>query len=220
MAGMPRLIADIDAGELVRAEDVAIGRGGAALVSRISWTVRPGDWWWIEGANGSGKTTLLATLLGELAPVGGNLTVHPHLADGVGLGVVLQHDDLLPTLPLTVGEYVSAGQVGSQRDAGAVAAMVEAVGLDPRRSYWALSGGQRQRARVARALSRRPAMVLLDEPFNHLDTAAIAACLGALKTRRAAGTAVVCVGHRLPELGERAGRMVLGDGAAVVEAAS
>jgi ABC-type Mn2+/Zn2+ transport system ATPase subunit len=212
-----RLVADIDAHELIRAEDVAIGRAGTAFVSGLTWTVRPGEWWWIEGANGSGKTTLLSTLLGELPPIGGRLTVHPHLADGAGLGVVLQHDELLPTLPMTVGEYVAFGAVGLHAAAGAGEAAIGAVGLDAGRSYWALSGGQRQRARVARALSRHPALVLLDEPFNHLDAAAVTACLAALRERRAAGTAVVCVGHRLPELSERAGRILLVDGRAVVE---
>ncbi len=210
---------DIEESVLLRCEDLAVGRGGQTFASGLTWTVRPGTWWWIEGDNGSGKTTLLATLLGELPSTGGLLTVHPWIADGSGLGTVLQLDELLPTLPLTVADYVGLGQAGSgRRDPGAVEAAIEAIGLEPRKSYWALSGGQRQRARVARAIARHPALLVLDEPFNHLDTESTARCLAAIEERRQTGAAVLCVAHRSPDAGQ-AGRIRLADGVFVVEAA-
>ena len=209
---------DIEESVLVRAEGLSIGRGSRILASGLSWTVRPSSWWWIEGDNGSGKTTLLSTLLGELPPLAGRLTVHPWIADGSGLGCVLQLDELLPTLPLSVADYLGLGQAGSgRRDPGAVEAAAEAVGLDPRASYWALSGGQRQRARVARALARHPALLVLDEPFNHLDGDSTARCLAAIEERRQAGAAVLCVAH-LPPAAALAGHVRLVGGAFVVEA--
>ncbi len=202
----------------MRTEGLAIGRAGRTFAGGLDWTVRPASWWWIEGDNGSGKTTLLATLLGELAPLAGRLTVHPWIADGSGLGSVLQLDELLPTLPLTVADYIGLGQAGSgRRDPGAVEAAAEAVGLDARVSYWSLSGGQRQRARVARAVARHPALLVLDEPFNHLDADSTARCLAAIEERRLAGAAVLCVAH-LPPAARQAGRVRLRGGAFVVEA--
>jgi ABC-type Mn2+/Zn2+ transport system ATPase subunit len=210
---------DIEESVLVRTEGLAIGRGPRTFASGLDWTVRPSSWWWIEGDNGSGKTTLLATLLGELPARAGRLTVHPWVADGSGLGTVLQLDELLPTLPLSVADYLGLGQAGSgRRDVGAVEAAAEAVGLDPRASYWSLSGGQRQRARVARALARHPALLVLDEPFNHLDADSTARCLAAIEERRVAGAAVLCVAH-LPPTARQAGRVRISGGGFTVEAA-
>ena len=208
---------DLEESVLVRAEGLCIGRAGTVFASGLDWTVRPGTWWWIEGDNGSGKTTLLSTLLGELPTAGGRLTVHPWIADGSGLGTVLQLDELLPTLPLSVADYVGLGLAGSgRRDAGAIEAAVLAVGLDIGRSYWALSGGQRQRARVARAIARHPALLVLDEPFNHLDGDSTARCLAAIEERRQAGAAVLCVAHRPPDA-VQAGRLRIAAGRFVVE---
>lgn len=214
-----RVHADLEESVLIRCEGLAVGRAGRTLASGLDWIVRPGSWWWVEGDNGSGKTTLLATLLGELPPTGGELTVHPWVADGTGLGCVPQFDEMLPTLPLTVTDYVGLGLAGSVRgDRDAVLAAIASVGLEPAKSYWALSGGQRQRARVARALARLPSMLVLDEPFNHLDGDATAACLAALEARRTAGAAVVCVAHRPPGAAA-AGRIRVADGSFIVEAA-
>jgi ABC-type Mn2+/Zn2+ transport system ATPase subunit len=214
-----RVHADLEEQTLVHCVDLAVGRASRTLASGLSWTVQPGTWWWIEGDNGSGKTTLLATLLGELEPTGGDLTVHPWVADGSGLGCVPQFDEMLPTLPLRVADYVSLGLAGSTRgDRSTVLESIQAVGLEAGKSYWALSGGQRQRARVARALARLPALLILDEPFNHLDGDATAACLAALEARRAAGSAVVCVAHRPPGAAAT-GRLRIGDGRFVLEGA-
>ncbi len=208
---------DIEESVLLRTEGLAIGRGSRTFASGLDWTVRPSSWWWIEGDNGSGKTTLLSTLLGELPPLAGRLTVHPWVNDGSGLGTVLQLDELLPTLPLSVADYLGLGQAGSgRRDIGAVEAAAEAVGLDAWASYWSLSGGQRQRARVARALARHPALLVLDEPFNHLDADSTARCLAAVEERRQAGAAVLCVAH-LPPAARQAGRVRISAGAFVVE---
>lgn len=212
-----RVHADLEEKTLVRCADLAVGRGGRSLATGLTWTVLPGSWWWIEGDNGSGKTTLLATLLGDLEPTGGELTVHPWVADGSGLGCVPQFDEMLPTLPLRVADYVGLGLAGSTRgDRSTVLESIRAVGLDAGKSYWALSGGQRQRARVARALARLPGLLVLDEPFNHLDGDATAACLAALEARRAAGAAVLCVAHRPPGA-SATGRLRIGDGRFVLE---
>ncbi len=213
---MSTLHADIEVRELITCAAVAVGRAGRVFASGLDWTVRPGEWWWIEGANGSGKTTLLATVLGELPALAGSITLHPWISDGGMLATVAQLDELQPTLPLAVEEYVALGLPGGRGDRASVLVAVADVGLEPGRSYWALSGGQRQRARIARALARRPALLVLDEPFNHLDGESVAACLRACERRRADGLAVLCVAHRPPGAAAT-GRVLIGDGRFSVE---
>ncbi len=204
------LTSGIDASDLVRAEGLAIGRNGRALVAGIDWVLRPGQWWWIEGPNGSGKSTLLATILGELPPLAGRLVVHPWIADGGGLAVVPQHDALAPTLPLSVAEYLAFAAKNPDP------AVFDELDIAPKASYWALSGGQRQRARIARALVRQPALLVLDEPFNHLDRESIVRGSAALVRRCRAGAAVVVIGHQVPEVAIPCGRIVLDEGRAEV----
>ncbi len=184
---------------LLSARDLTIGHGRTAVTSGIALTVARGDWWWLLGENGSGKTTLLQTLLGRLPILGGRLWRHPAIVDGSALGVVPQRDELAPTLPATVLDLVRLGQVGLGRSARECRQLateaIAGVGLDAAASYWRLSGGQRQRALLARALARDPDLLILDEPFNHLDADSRARLLTVLASRHGAGCAIVVVGH-------------------------
>jgi ABC-type Mn2+/Zn2+ transport system ATPase subunit len=189
---------------LVSLRDVALGYGATPVLAGVDWDVRAGELWFLLGPNGAGKTTLLRALLGLLAPRAGSLDRDPARARSAHLGFVPQQSQLRPTLPSTVREIVSLGLVGVDVPRGAREARITealaAVGLEglARRSFWALSGGQRQRALVARALVRRPALLLLDEPTESLDVASEDAFLDTVAALcRERGVAVVFVTHRL-----------------------
>lgn len=163
---------------IFRAVGLSLAYGRRTVLEDVNLEVRPGEFWFFLGPNGEGKTTLLRAMLGMLRPCAGQLWVHPELGQRNRLGFVPQRCDINPTLPTTVREFILLGLVGiratpedrAQRLAWAVT-QVGLAGLEGK-DYRSLSGGQRQRALVARALVRRPSILILDEPTNGLDLSA------------------------------------------------
>jgi zinc transport system ATP-binding protein len=157
---------------------LSAGYGRRVVLDDVTLDVREGQFWAFLGPNGSGKTTLIRVILGVLAPRAGDVWLHPVAARRERVGFVPQRCDLNPTLPTTVREFVTLGLVGEQADTrerdDRLAWALDKVGLGglQARSYWSLSIGQRQRALVARALVRRPTLLILDEPANNLDVTA------------------------------------------------
>ena len=160
---------------LIQMNGLSLGYGNDVVLRDINLNVGAGEFWFFLGQNGGGKSTLLRTVLGLLPPQTGTLWLHPELGSRERTGFVPQRCDLNPSLPTTVREFVLLGLVGLrvtktervQRLLWALEKMGLA-GLEGQ-NYWSLSGGQRQRALVARALIRRPALLVLDEPTNNLD---------------------------------------------------
>lgn len=165
---------------------LTLGYGRHQVLHEVSLEVRPAEFWFFLGPNGAGKTTLLKAFLGELIPQQGEIAVNADLFSRDRLGFVPQRCDLNRALPTTVREFVLLGVVGlrmtrkNRRER--LGEALETVGLagKERDSYWSLSEGQRQRALIARALVRRPGVLLLDEPTKGLDPATEAAILETL----------------------------------------
>jgi ABC-type Mn2+/Zn2+ transport system ATPase subunit len=174
------------------------------VASGMNLTVRPGERWFLIGPNGSGKSTFLRTVLGLLPALSGTVELDPDLADRSGIGFVPQRCEWTATLPTTVREFVSLGFVGlgsgSAERSHALEWALERVELAPLATapYIALSGGQRQRALLARALVRRPRLLILDEPTEELDIASEVALLETLlELNRDEGTTLLFVTHEL-----------------------
>lgn len=189
---------------LLRLRGVTLGYGERSVLAGVDWDVGAGELWFLLGPNGSGKTTLLRAILGLLPPQRGTLERDPARAGRERIGFVPQRCDMNPALPTTVREVVSLGLVGvahARADrANRVARALALAGLEgfEDRSFWALSGGQRQRALVARALVRRPSLLILDEPTESLDVTSEAAFLESLAAlHRDEGVSVLFVTHRL-----------------------
>lgn len=186
---------------LISAHGLALGYGRVPVLSRLDWEVARGDCWFLLGPNGRGKSTLLKAVLGQLSTQGGTLEV---ACGREAIGFVPQRCDLNPALPTTVREFVTLGLVGlrvgraeTESRLQTTLALVRLADMAGK-SYWALSGGQRQRALLARALIRKPTLLILDEPTNGLDVPseeALLSCLDAL--RRQQPLTVLFVTHDL-----------------------
>ncbi|UCE85428.1 MAG: ABC transporter ATP-binding protein [Deltaproteobacteria bacterium] len=194
----------------MHADAVISGRGlelgypGRKVLRGVDLDVRSGEFWFLLGPNGTGKTTLVRAILGLLPPLRGRIDLHPERARRDRLGFVPQRCELNPALSTRVREFVSLGFVGTRVPAAQRAERLRWAllhsGLEglERADYWSLSGGQRQRALVARALVRRPGVILLDEPIGGLDVASEEVLLRALShLNREHGVTIVFVTHQL-----------------------
>lgn len=194
------------------------GRSGQALES-ASFNARRGDVVALVGPSGGGKTTLLNALLGFRVPVRGEIVVAGDHGDELPLaqldleawrshvGWVPQRAHLVGDRvgsDTTVREVVRAGMPTATDDD--IAQALRSAGLDGEFT-WGLdtvvradgsgvSMGQAQRLALARALVRRPALLLLDEPTAALDGRSEAAVVAAVRSAADAGAMVVVVAHR------------------------
>ncbi|NYD78815.1 iron(III) transport system ATP-binding protein [Arthrobacter cupressi] len=170
--------------------DVTKNFGAQSVLKGVNLSVAKGGTTAIVGPSGSGKTTLLRLIAGFEHPDAGSIGLNGRQVAGNGawqpahkrkVGYVAQDGALFPHL--TVGQNIAFGLDRSGlRESGLdggrnavrrrVAELLEMVSLDPamaKRRPHQLSGGQQQRIALARALARKPELMLLDEPFSALD---------------------------------------------------
>lgn len=202
--------------DLITLTDTCLAYGSHLVLRDVNLRVERGQFWFVLGPNGEGKTTLLRALLGLLKPTSGRLEWREPDRLHERTGFVPQRCDLNPSFPTTVREFVMLGLTGLRTDrAERPARLWEAlkkVDLQflERKDYWALSGGQRQRALLARALIRRPELLILDEPTNGLDLTAEHELLQALaRLNHDEGLTIVLVTHDLPLAARYAGHLAL-----------
>ena len=149
---------------LVTLDNAGIYRSGRWLVRGVSMTVHAGEIVTLIGPNGSGKTTTSKIALGILPPDEGAATVK----DDVRLGYVPQKLSIDWTLPLTVQRLM---QLTGSATQGEIQTAMEQTGVSHLQDAQVrnLSGGEFQRALLARAIARKPELLVLDEPVQGVD---------------------------------------------------
>lgn len=195
---------------LVSVRDAAFTYGGGVVaLDNVNFSIDAGDALALVGPNGSGKSTLIKALLGLVAAQRGEVRVlgeTPRRAAGHA-GYLPQHDEIDLEFPISLQQVVMMGRyrhLGPLRwpgraDREAVHAALNRVNLGQhaKAHFGALSGGQRQRGLLARALVDNPALLLLDEPFNGLDTTSRKALMATLRQLRSEGVGIIVSTHDL-----------------------
>lgn len=204
--------------------------GPRAVLDDVSLTLAPRERLAVIGRSGAGKTTLLRAVAGLSPLTGGAVRLRGELAtDGArvlvpperrGVGLVFQGLALWPHLDVLETIAFTARGARAERRARAQA-LAQRVGLGARLRATpdALSGGEQQRLALARALAPRPAVLLLDEPFAHLDPA-LRADLGdmLLALHAEEGAALLLVSHQRRDVFDLAERALVLERGRPVEA--
>lgn len=169
---------------MLRLENVGLRYGdGPEILKDVSFTMHPGDFYFLTGPSGAGKSSLLKLLFLALRPTRGNLHI---FGEDIGslsharlplirrrIGVVFQEFRLLDhlstydnvALPLRVA---GKSEASYRRD---VMDLLDWVGLAQKSASLppVLSGGEKQRAAIARAVIAKPQLLLADEPTGNVD---------------------------------------------------
>jgi len=188
----------------------------------------------VAGPSGSGKSTLLGLIAGLDRPTTGRIVVNGVELTGLGedalarfrrdtIGYVFQSFHLIPTLTALENVAVPLELAADPDALERAQALLREVGLEERAHHYPvqLSGGEQQRVAVARAVARRPTLLLADEPTGNLDSATGKQIIDLLVAlNRNLGSTLVLVTHD-PALAALADRVItLRDGRIVSDETS
>ena len=169
---------------ILRAQDLAAGYDGKAIVHDVSFAVRPGEILTLIGPNGAGKSTILKAIARQLEPLAGTVYLAETPEKEMDLNEMARKMSILTTDRvradrLTVRDVVSLGRypytgmlgVLSEHDRAVVEETMNSMQvISLANGYFnSLSDGQKQRVMLACAICQEPEVLVLDEPTSYLD---------------------------------------------------
>jgi len=203
---------------------------GVTALSRVDFSVMPGEVHALVGENGAGKSTLMKILAGADAKDAGRILIggsevhidSPQEAMRLGVSIIYQEFNLVPYMNAAENIFLGrepAGAVPGVIDFRKMYADAEAiiaelgVALDVRAPINTLSVAQQQMVEIAKATSRKSRIIAMDEPSATLTEHELENLFALIRRLKAEGVSIIYISHRLEEIFEIADRVtVLRDG--------
>lgn len=201
-------------GPVIEAHDIVKKFGGVIAVDAVSIEVHPGEIHSVVGENGAGKSTLMRVLSGVIPHDSGTVLVEgqplePGARESIDAGISLVHQELSLVPEMTVAENIMLGyapttfgftRYGEMKKIAADALDEIGVSVDLNERIARLSVALRQFVEIARAVARKPKVLILDEPTATLTPAETDYLLAMLQRLAERGMAIVYISHRIPEV--------------------
>jgi ribose transport system ATP-binding protein len=210
----------VEAVPLFRMEGISKRYGGVAALEKASLTIEAGRIHAILGENGAGKSTLIKILSGVVQPDDGVLQMEgrdirfsgPAAAKQNGIVCIFQELSLVPDLSVADNMFIDApprrfgliDRGAQQRLAVEWLARAGAEDIHPLALVKDLPLSRRQMVEIAKALARKPRILILDEATSALTAADVKRIFAVLKRLRAEGLALLYISHRMAEIEELA----------------
>lgn len=200
---------------MLKMNNIAKRYGPTLVLNDVSLSVAAGEVMALMGENGAGKSTLVKILAGIEPSDQGTIEIDgqplvirsPAHARAAGVGYVAQELSIVESLSVAENVFLGDTSVGVMRSAARLAEMARPylaqVGLDyvdPYAHADNYSVAERQLIEIARLLSRKARIAILDEPTAALSESEIVRVKAAVRTLAAGGCAVIYVTHRMPEV--------------------
>ena len=207
---------------MIKFENVTATYAEKIGIFNLTFHIPKGELIFLMGPTGAGKSTVLRTIYKDVPIVGGSLYINGEDVGNIRrrhvplfrrkIGMVFQDYRLIPdctvfeniALPLQI-EGETKKLINDK-----VHEIINKVGLTQRESYYPsqLSGGEKQRVSIARALVKKPLVILADEPTGNLDPIVSDEILNLLEIATESGTAVLMSTHNFPLIQPRRKRFI------------
>ncbi|MEX0585247.1 MAG: ATP-binding cassette domain-containing protein, partial [Pirellulales bacterium] len=221
------------AAALIDIDQVTKRFGGVVALADVSLSIREGELHAIVGENGAGKSTLMNVIAGAITDYAGELRVRgrrvefrgPRDAERAGISIIHQELSLVGQLSAAANIFLGRekrtaigflDEAAMRREAADV---FRAIGcsIPPAQTVGKLRVGDQQLVEIARALSLRANILIMDEPTSALTEAETERLFAVIEELLARGVTILYISHKLDEIFRRSDRItVLRDGRIVV----
>jgi ribose transport system ATP-binding protein len=201
---------------LLEARDITKAFPGVRALDGVQITVRRGRLNALLGENGAGKSTLMNILAGVFPPDAGQILLagrpahfaSPRAAQEAGISIIFQELNLVPHLSIAENIFLgreprnAAGLLDAARMNRAAAALLAELELDadPRTPTARLRVGAQQVVEIAKAISFRSRVIIMDEPTSAITEHEVAVLFRVIKRLKESGTGLIYITHKLDEL--------------------
>ena len=202
---------------ILRAENISKSFPGVKALDNVQISIERGKVHAVLGENGAGKSTLMKILIGMLTPDSGEIyykgerikftSVH----DAIKTGLSMIHQELLPFPELSIAENIFMGNEPTSKFLGwinqkemnkSAALLMNKLGakVSVTKAMKELSIAEMQMAEIAKAISNKAEIIIMDEPTSALSNREVDILFGIIEELKQQGIAIIYISHKLDEI--------------------